>query len=155
MGLVTDKVVEVEISEPTQKIAIAREFLDAAIEFFLAKKNFFCAIHLAAASEELLGEHLDADRSILDFAWKAEKCLLSESGKTVSDKNARKSVNEWKNGIKHADRSLTIEIDPEFAAKHHIEKALKIFDKLKLRKSEVIWKYEDYINNRPTPESCP
>jgi hypothetical protein len=41
-----------------RKLDIAREYLDAAIEFFLARHNFFCAIHLAAAAEELFGAHL-------------------------------------------------------------------------------------------------
>jgi hypothetical protein len=40
------------------KLEIASEFLDAAIEFFLAGCNFFCAIHLSAAAEELFGAHV-------------------------------------------------------------------------------------------------
>ena len=41
------------------RLEIACEFLDAAIEFFLAQTNFFCAIHLASAAEELLGAHMN------------------------------------------------------------------------------------------------
>ena len=36
------------------KLAIAHEYLDAAIEFFLARTNFFCAINLTAAAEEAI-----------------------------------------------------------------------------------------------------
>ena len=57
------------------KLDIAREYLDAAIEAFLARRSFFCAIHLAAAAEELLGAHLPEDKRISTLAWKAEKAL--------------------------------------------------------------------------------
>jgi hypothetical protein len=40
------------------KLKIAHEYLDAAIEFFLARTNFFCAIPLAAAGEDVFGAHL-------------------------------------------------------------------------------------------------
>jgi hypothetical protein len=48
-----------EVTErKVSKLAIAHEYLDAAIEFFLARTNFFCAINLTAAAEELFGAHL-------------------------------------------------------------------------------------------------
>ena len=51
---------------------IAREYLDAAIEFYLAQTNVFCAILLAGAAEELLGKHLPEDQRIFNFAVRAE-----------------------------------------------------------------------------------
>jgi hypothetical protein len=130
------------------KIDIAREYLDAAINFFLARVNFFCSIHLAAAAEaeELFGAHLPKDERIFKSAWKAEKELMSESRpKTSPDTSARQSVNEWKNEVKHMNdgTSRTLEIDPAFAAEHHIEQALINFYKLGLQKSASIWKFEE------------
>jgi hypothetical protein len=132
------------------KLAIAREFLDAAIEFFLAGCNFFCAIHLSAAAEELFGAHLSQCERISTSAWKAEKALKSETGKTPTDAEARRSVNEWKNEVKHMNDSAsrTLIINPEFAAEHHIEQALINFYKLPLQKSAAVWKFEDYQNDR-------
>ena len=49
------------------------KYVDAAIEFYLAGRNLFCAIHLAAAAEELLGKHLPEKDRISTFAWKAER----------------------------------------------------------------------------------
>jgi hypothetical protein len=77
---------ELEVS----KLEIAREYLDAAIEFFLARKNLFCAIHLAAAAEELFGAHLlksdeESDERIFTLAWKAQKALISETRPTPID----------------------------------------------------------------------
>ena len=138
---------EVEVS----KLEIASEYLDAAIGFFLAGTNYFCAIHLSAAAEELFGAHLREDQRIFTLAWKAEKALMSETGPIPSDAVARRSVNEWKNDVKHMNdgASPTIRIDPAFAAEHHIEQALINFYKLNLRKkSAAVWKFEDHQNRK-------
>lgn len=136
---------EVEVS----KLEIASEYLDAAIEFFLARTNYFCAIHLSAAAEELFGAHLPEGQRIFTLAWKAEKALMSETGPIPSDAEARRSVNEWKNDVKHMNvgASPTIRIDPAFAAEHHIEQALINLYKLNLRKSTAVWKFEDHQNS--------
>ena len=90
------------------KREIAREFLDAAIEFYLAGTNFICAVHLASAAEELLCGYLEEEspndpekQRISTFAWKAEKALKTKPGVAISDAEARKSVSRWKNQIKH------------------------------------------------------
>jgi len=133
------------------KLEIAQEYLDAAIEFFLAQTNFFCAIHLAATAEELFGAHLPKSQRIFTSAWKAMKALMSETEPTTpSDTAARKSVNKWKNEVKHMDDGTpgTVTIDPEFAAKIHIEQALVNFYKLALPKSPAIWKFEGHRNRK-------
>jgi hypothetical protein len=132
------------------KLEIALEYLDGAIEFFLAGRNFFCAIHLSAAAEELFGAHLPECQSIFTLAWRAEKALTAEAGPMPTDAAARKSVNEWKNEVKHMDDSAcrTVTIDAAFAAEHHIEQALVNFYKLRLRKSAAIWKFEDHQNRK-------
>ena len=137
---------ELEVS----KLEIAGEYLDAAIEFFLARKNYFSVIHLAAAAEELFGAHLPESERISTFAWKAEKALRSETGSTPSDAEARRGVNEWKNAVKHKNdgASPTIKIDPAFAAEHHIGHALINLYKLNLRKSAAVWNFEDYQNSK-------
>ena len=61
------------------KLEIASEYLEAAIGFFLAGTNYFCAIHLSAAAEELFGAHLPEGQRIFTSAWKAEKALMSET----------------------------------------------------------------------------
>ena len=130
-------------------LEIAREYLDAAIEFFLKRTKFFCAIHLAGAAGELFDGHLQESEQFFTAAWKAEKALMSETGTVPSDAEARQSVNKWKNEVKHMnDGSQTVTIDPEFAAECLIEKALVSFYKLKLRKSPAIWKFEDHQNRK-------
>ena len=55
-----------------------------------------------------------------------------------ADKEARNSVNKWKNELKHMnDRACrTVTIDPAFVAEHHIELALINFD--------FRWPVQDY-----------
>jgi hypothetical protein len=134
-----------------KRYKIASEYLDAAIGFFLAGTNYFCAIHLSAVAEELFGAHLREDQRIFTLAWKAEKALMSETGPIPSDAVARRSVNAWKNDVKHMNdgASQTITIDPAFAAEHHIKQALINFYKLNLRKkSAAVRKFEDHQNRK-------
>jgi hypothetical protein len=152
------------------KLEIAREYLDAAIEFFLPRKNLFCAIHLAAAAEELFGKHLPESQRILTFAWKAERAFMSETRLTPindkeADKEALKRVNKWKNEIKHMDEGAcrTVTIDPAIMAEHYIEQALVNFSKLRRRKryksrlskSVMIWKFEDCQNRKVRRAATP
>jgi hypothetical protein len=132
---------------------IAREYIDAAIEFFLEGRNYFCVIHLAAAAEELLGAHRPKDKHIFTLAWKAQKELRSETGLTPSDKEARNDVNKWKHQVKHmSDGVPTLTIDEAAMAEWHIEHALVNYYHLKLPKSAAIWRFEAYQNDRGDEE---
>jgi len=132
------------------KLEIAREYLDTAIEFFLERTKFFCAIHLAAAAEELFGAHLPEDQRIFTLARKAEKELMSETVSGPTDADAVRRVNKWKNEIKHMNDGScrTVTMDPEFMAERHIEHALVNFHKLKLQKSAAIRKFEAHQSRK-------
>jgi len=123
--------------------------LDTAMRFYLEKRNYFCAIHLAGAAEELLGAHLPPDERIFTRAWKAERALaFFETGQPLEGAAARASINEWKNEIKHMDdgTDATIAIDPPTAAAFHINQALVNFYKLGLAKSQTLRQFEDFQN---------
>lgn len=136
------------------KLDIAREYIDQAIDSFLAQSNYFCAIHLAAAAEELFGAHLPVSQRISDIAERAEKAITFKLEPAMSDRDAHRdahnSVTEWKNEVKHMKdgTSHTLAIDPVFAASFHIEHALINFYKLGLQKSAAIWRFEDHQNRR-------
>ena len=40
------------------KLEIAREYLELAMQLYVERRNYFCAIHLAAAAAELFDRHL-------------------------------------------------------------------------------------------------
>jgi hypothetical protein len=136
---------EITSVQPVSKREIACEYLDAAVEFYLAETNLFCAIHLAAAAEELLGKLLPEEDRIFTLAWKAERYFKAEKNPTVTDKAARKSVNESKNRIKHMDNSEdeTVLIDPKLEARFYIEHAWINFSKLGLRESHSIRRFHE------------
>ena len=69
--------------------------------------------------------------------------MKAEKDPTVSDGEARKSVSEWKNVIKHMDKSedAKVTIDPMLAARFYIELAWVNFTKLRLPESRSIRKF--------------
>ena len=134
-----------------KKLDIALEFLDLAMQLYMEGRNYLCAIHLAGAAEELLGMHrLKAER-ISELTLKAQKGLqYIETGKLPKDAEARKIVNLSKNSIKHMRDNTddTIDIDPSAEARRWIEDALINLEKLELKKSITMWKFEDYTNEQ-------
>ncbi len=154
MGLSTRQSPTINMDERAiKKLDIAREFLDAAINFYMDGQNYFCVIHLAAAAEELFGAHLPEEERIGTRAWKAEKALrFFDTGNAPSDSEARRYVNEWKNEVKHMDNGKPdwLSIDPAFAAEHHIDQALVNYGKLGLWKSPTIRRFEEYQDKHRT-----
>jgi len=137
------------------KIQIACEYLDLAMNLFLDDNNLFCAIHLAAAAEELLGQHLPEEINSHTRSWKAQKALeCIERGTEIADKKAKEFINWPKNAVKHMNRGnggnddTQITIDPAEEAEWLIERALSNFYKLGLSKSPTLWKYEEQVTQR-------
>lgn len=129
----------------SKKIDIATEYLDVAIQLYFEGK-YFSAIHLAGAAAELLGAHLPEPDRHFTLAWKAQKALAGDvTGKLPTDTQAKKVINNTKNAIKHMDDNSDSEIDINSSqeAIHGIEHALSEYYKLKLPKSENIWRFED------------
>ena len=131
------------------KIQIACEYLDLAMNLFLDERDLFCAIHLAAAAEELLGKHLPEEINSHTRSRKAHKALeVLEGHREPTDKEANNFINGTKNTIKHMNRAKggvddsQITIDPAEEAEWFIERALSNFYKLGLSKSPTLWKYE-------------
>jgi hypothetical protein len=131
-----------------QKLGIAREYLDAAMQMYLEQQNYFCAIHLAGAALELLDHHLPKEDRTFGIAWRAQRALhCDETGEEPSDKEINNILNGPKNAIKHMKvEDQTVTLDPVFEAEWWIECALVIWEKLELRKTPTGWRYQDYRN---------
>jgi|GEM_PF-4082314 len=135
------------------KIQIACEYLDLAMNLFLNDQNLFCAIHLAAAAEELFGMHLPEEKNSHTRLRKAHQAFeIFERCKMPTDKEANYFINRTKNSVKHMNRSTggvddsddrQITINPAEEAEWLIERALSNFYKLGLSKSPTLWKYEE------------
>src|SRR5215831_18029906 len=146
------------------KLDIAREYLDTAMRLYVEERNHFSVIHLAAAAEELFGQHLPEDERISTIALKAQISFdILEAGREVDYEVAHDPQSEqhhratkimrWsKNRVKHMDvkkeNDHTIAIDPVAAARRWIEDALINFNTLRkkeaytsrLPKSVAMWK---------------
>lgn len=123
-----------------KKLDIACEFIDMAMQFYIEERNYFCAIHLAAAAEELLGAHLPSKERFFAFTVKAQQTLHKlKTGEEQSYSKAREFVLWSKNTIKHMDSNDTkITIDPKFEAEFWIEHALVNYSKLNIPKSQTL-----------------
>lgn len=131
------------------KLNIALEYIDLAIDCYVGGNNYFCAIHLAGAAEELLGQWLAEKERHFSHAVKAEKQLRTiDTGVTPSDKDVKYYLNFSKNSIKHMDDGNPhIYLDPIIEARWWIEAALSNFYKTGLPKSAKIWSFEDFRNS--------
>jgi hypothetical protein len=132
------------------KMAIACEYLDMAMQFYMEERNYFCAIHLAAAAQELFGKHLPDRARIYTITRKAQRALHQlETGRGPSKKELDAVVTYAKNKIKHEDGELTVTLDPVFEARRYIDDALINFNKLRemeacrpqLPISATMWKF--------------
>jgi hypothetical protein len=143
-----------ELTEPVvlPKREIAREFLDAAIEFYLTGTNLVCAIHLAGAAEELLGKHLPEKERILTSGSKAERALIAETGRILSEREARDRLLAAKNQIKHMansdDETVTFEFGPLAEAAFLIRLAVTNLYNLNWPDTPAIQKFEEHAHRR-------
>jgi hypothetical protein len=146
------------------KLSIACEYLDMAMQLYIEERNYFCAIHLAGAAEELFGKHLPEHERIYTIVRNAQKALHEiETGQKPTKRELDAFVTYAKNAIKHEDyesgeRSVTLDV--VFEARRYIEDALINFNKLReietlrphLVKSPTKWKFEDYQNSKDDEE---
>ncbi|MGC9953437.1 MAG: hypothetical protein ABSD21_04060 [Rhizomicrobium sp.] len=127
------------------KLEIAAEYLDAAMQMYLERRNYFCAIHLAAAAAELFDRHLPPEKSGHEISWRAQEILHEREKRVKPQREEVKNVlYGTKNAIKHMDDGVqTVTVDPIFEARWYIDQALNSAEKLSLRKSPMMWQYRD------------
>lgn len=99
----------------TNKLKVALNHLQMAIDLFLSKKDLFCVITLAGAAEEILGQYATrADETkMVDLLCSS---LAQNHSTDISNCKFKKScLNIARNTLKHFDSkdSEIIEIDPE------------------------------------------
>ena len=124
---------------------IATEYLNAAMQMYLRKENYFCAIHLAAAAFELFDLHLPKNQQTYELMRRAQRQLHKlETGNNQSDKDISKVINGSKNAIKHMnDGEQQVDIDPVYEARWYIDHALNCYERLGLEKTRTVWAYQD------------
>ncbi|WP_428087180.1 hypothetical protein [Candidatus Thioglobus sp.] len=111
-----------------KKVDIAVEFLDLAVQLYLKDKNYSSVIHLAGASEELLGKALESKGQ--NHILKEKSIEIIEGvkkifGLKVEEKNACGEINRVKNEIKHWNNGEDMCADLEFSASVILQRAFK------------------------------
>lgn len=116
----------------TPKIEIASQLLDIALRhYFSEPPEYFAAICLAGAAEELLGRHVEArggESSFSNIKNSAVRLsrLLDEKGEPATEKVIYNLMNKAKNSTKHMNGSVdsTVFFDPKTEAKDLLDRGV-------------------------------
>lgn len=124
------------MSNTTHKLAIAMEFLDTAATLWVHNLNYFSAIHLAAAAEEIAGKACRIKRTSTHFddLRISVRETLKNVGISHTEQQIKHAFYGVKNSIKHMDSGAdsTVTLDPKKEAADYIVAAFRNFEKLGL-----------------------
>ena len=112
-----------------EKIGIARLLLEKALSVYEEGDNYFAALHLAGASEEILGKYLNAKGLKTSLESEKEAFILINKklfNREISGKEAISFLNKTKNAIKHMDdkNDTFVVMDPKEDAEAMLDRAL-------------------------------
>jgi hypothetical protein len=124
------------------KLHIADEMLDSAIEEFLDNRRFFAALNMAGVAQELYGKAIRIENgqdTITKIANESFEIYKKNRSSDSTLKEFKEISSHAKNGIKHFDTANDqhIEIDPNKEARLMIAVALN--DKAQLERPESNW----------------
>lgn len=134
--------------ENFDKLAIADEMLESAIESYLDGQKYFCALHLAGAAQEIYGKWLRI-KGGQDFST----MMLNHASKIFDEPIDRKAIKNEdkrpKNSIKHMDNEadryayLNLKLDV-FSV---ISEAVTEYMMLKRIETPNIVRFKEYLIN--------
>ncbi|WP_321528448.1 hypothetical protein [Sedimenticola selenatireducens] len=135
--------------ETYDKLEIADQFLDAAINEFLNHGRFLAALNLAAVAEELYGKYVRILQKKDAFQENIENAKIIWQAQGEADleiKEWKKIANVYKNNIKHfnseADRFVDIEAEDQ--ARLAIADAMNNREKLERIESDEIKSFTNW-----------
>jgi hypothetical protein len=139
------------------KLTVASQQLDTALRLYFGRREYFSAITLAGAAEEILGVYLklhkqpNAFGNDLDASLRVYRWLHGAEG---SPKQLHKTINRVKNSTKHmagrSDRTLTCDAREE--ARDILDRAVTNYYRLMslepLTETPRIRKFNAYLVGR-------
>jgi len=133
-----------------QRIDLATEQLDVALQLFLDKRSYVSALSLAGAAEEIFGKALDHQGKEHSLKYKFDAIAPIHhvlNGAPLAWRNFADDENRARNAAKHmripADATVTMDI--EDAALWMIVRAIDNFERLGLAKSDRICAFENWF----------
>lgn len=124
------------MSATTHKLVVAIEYLDTAATLWVHGLNYFSAMHLAAAAEEIAGKacRIRRKNSYFDDLRARVRQTLSQIRVVHTDRQLKDAFYGAKNAIKHmaSENDAMVTIDPKREAADYIVAAYRNFAKLGL-----------------------
>lgn len=124
------------MSTETHKLIIAIEYLDTAATLWTHELNYFSAMHLAAAAEEIAGKacRIKGKKSHYDELRENVRHTLTAVGIARTEKQLKDAVYGTKNAIKHMNskHDASVSMDPQKEAADYIIAAYRNFEILGL-----------------------
>lgn len=125
------------MSTETEKIVIAVEYLDTAATLWLYEINYFSAMHLSAAAEEISGKACRMAK--INSHYDDLRMKVIKSLKAVGIEHTEKQIKDAfygaKNSVKHMDsiNDALVDIEPRKESADYIISAYRNFEKLGLQ----------------------
>ena len=133
------------------RIDLACEQLDCALELFLSQRSYVSALTLAGASEEILGKALGqiGSETTLEATFHlVEPTQTLISGRSYTSKEYRDEKNRVRNAVKHMrDSSVrTIDADLEDEALWMIVRACDNYQRLNFPETKRMAEFEEWFH---------
>ncbi len=140
------------------KLEIADQMLDAAINEFLNHGRFLAALNLGAVAEELYGKYVRIRKktdALHENIEAAGRITEKQGGPELEVKEWKKIANEYKNNIKHFDSEADrfVEIEAEDEARLAIADALSNHCKLEREESAEIKNFIKWAQEYVAPNA--
>lgn len=137
--------------QTVDKLDIADEMIESAIQQFLDHQHYFAAFNLAGVAEEIYGKALRIDGgkdSQMELIDAVRLLTAQRGGPDIPVREWKKIATEKKNSIKHLDSASDrhIQIDVEDEARLMIGEALSNHTKLARSVTSEIQRFYEFGN---------
>lgn len=132
--------------ENIDKLLIADELLETAIDCYLDQNKYLSALHLAGAAQEVYGKWIRSNNG-----QNLSTLMLNEYEKHTGDKIDRKALNKAdkhsKNTIKHLDNKgdRFAQLNPKLDSFMQISEAVTDYMLLKRSETTNIARFKEYL----------
>ena len=129
-----------------EKINIAKILLDKALNIYFDEENYFAVLHLAGASDEILGKYLKEKNIESSFETEKKAFILVSKAlniEEVEEKYAADVINAGRNAIKHMNDDVDkfVLMDPKFDAEAMLNRAITNWWRLEKELSKTMNKF--------------
>lgn len=141
----------------TEKLVIATELLDRALQMYYKGDSYFASLHLAGAAEEILAVYVEKHGGTSSFKNMKNICVvlsktkivkdLIDNGVEPTDKDIGKIMNKAKNNTKHMNDTGDdfVYFDAQAEAKDLLERAVSnyyyLMDFLELEETNLLRRF--------------